>query len=120
MEVGPRERSGRATYLLRYRFKPEAWTTMTRHPHDLREAAAEVVEQVSNFRLRDFWYAFGQHECYLVLEGDGAVDVAVIATSLAAGASLRLVETIQLFSSSDVIETLTRTQRLLRRRERAS
>jgi uncharacterized protein with GYD domain len=102
-------------YLLRHRLTPEAWTALARNPQDLRRATEEVVRRSAKLRLRDFWYAFGEHDCYILLEGEGEVDVAVIATALAAGGGLRLIGMVRLFSSDEISVMLDRAQHALAR-----
>jgi uncharacterized protein with GYD domain len=101
-------------YLLRYRLTPEAWNALVKSPQDLHDAARQVVEATTELKLHYFWYAFAEHDCYILLEGDRNVDVAVIAAGLTAGGGLRLVETRTLFTVDEMWEVLYRTRELLR------
>ncbi len=103
-----------AHYLLRYRLTPEAWTALVQSPQDLREEARQIVESTGEIRLHDLWYAFGEHDCYIVLESDRNIDVAVVATALTAGGGLRLKETTTLFTVDDMWEVLYRARTFVR------
>lgn len=100
-------------YLLRYRLTPEAWQALVRSPQDLHNATQQVVESTTELTLHHFWYAFGEHDCYVLLEGERNVDVAVIAAGLTAGGGLRLLETRTLFTVDEMWEVLYRTRELL-------
>jgi uncharacterized protein with GYD domain len=101
-----------AHYLLRYRLTEDAWNALIQNPQDLREQARQVVE-TADLRLHDFWYAFGEHDCYLVVEGDRNIDVAVIAAGIAAGSGFRLLETSTLLTVEEMWEVLYRVRQLL-------
>ena len=102
-----------AHYLLRYRLTPEAWTSLVQSPQDLRDEARQIVEAAGEIRLHDLWYAFGEHDCYVVLESDRNIDIAVVATALTAGGSLRLLGTTTLFTVDEMWEVLYRARSFL-------
>ena len=102
-----------AHYLLRYRLTPEAWTALVQSPQDLRDEARQIVESAGDIRLHDFWYAFGEHDCYVVLESDRNIDIAVVATALSAGGGLRLLATRTLFTVDEMWELLYRARAFL-------
>jgi uncharacterized protein with GYD domain len=102
-----------AHYLLRYRLTPEAWTALVQSPQDLREEARQIVESSGDIRLHDFWYAFAEHDCYIVLESDRNIEVAVVATALTAGGGLRLLATTTLFTVEEMWELLYRARAFL-------
>ena len=101
-----------AHYLLRYRLTDEAWNALIQSPQDLEEESRQIVE-TADLRLHGFWYAFGEHDCYLLVEGDRNIDVAVIAAGLAGGSGLRLIHTATLFTVDEMWEVLYRVRQLL-------
>ena len=69
-------------YLMKFSYTPEAWARLIRKPEDRREVARSVIEKLGG-ALHGFWYGFGEHDGYVLIEAVSAV--AVPATTVSVG-----------------------------------
>jgi uncharacterized protein with GYD domain len=56
--------------------------------------------------LHGFWYAFGKHDGYSLLEAPDNVSIAAMALAIGSGGALSSVETIVLLSVEDTVKAL--------------
>lgn len=96
-------------YLIRFSYTPESWAALVREPQDRSEAARKLAESLGG-TLHGFWYAFGEHDGYALIEGEGNVAAAAGAVALAASGGLRAIETTVLITVEEMLEALRRAQ----------
>ena len=92
-------------YLTKFSYTPETWARLIAHPEDRRAAAAEYIEAVGG-TLHGFWYAFGEHDAYSLLEAPDNVSMAAVALALSAGGAISSLETTVLLSVEETLEAL--------------
>lgn len=98
-------------YLMRFSYTPEAWARLIKKPEDRRAVARAVVEQLGG-KLHGFWYAFGEHDGFVLIEAPNNVSAAAFSVGIAAGGSLRSTETAVLLTVEETIEMLKKAQGL--------
>ena len=98
-------------YLMRFSYTPEAWARLIKKPEDRREVARAVVEKLGG-KLHGFWYGFGEHDGYVLLEAPDNVSAAALSVAISAGGSLRSAETTVLLTVEETIEMLEKAQGL--------
>ena len=97
------------SYLTRFSYTPETWARLIKKPEDRRVAAKQYVESVGG-TLQGFWYAFGDHDAYILWEAPDNVSMAAVALSISAGGALSSHQTIVLLSVEDTISALQKAQ----------
>ena len=92
-------------YLSRFSYTPETWARLTRDPEDRRKAAETYIESVGG-KLHGFWYAFGSHDGYTLLEALDNVSMAAVALAITGGGALSAHETTVLLTVEETIDAL--------------
>jgi uncharacterized protein with GYD domain len=98
-----------ATYLFRFSYTPESWAALIDHPEDRREMLATRVFAFGG-QLQGFWYGFGEHDGYALVELPDNVSAAAVMAAVSATGSLRHLEAIVLVTAEDMVEALGRAQ----------
>lgn len=96
---------------MRFSYTPEAWNRMIKNPEDRRKVAQDVVEKLGG-KLHSFWYSFGQHDGFVVIEAPDNISAAAFSVGISAGGSLRSSETTVLLTVEETIEMLKKAQTL--------
>ncbi len=96
-----------ATYLMRFSYTPETWSTLIQNPEDRRDAARAYAEQVGG-TLHGFWYGFGEYDGYAIFEAPDNVSMAGLVLAIAAGGALSSVETTVLMTVEETFEALSK------------
>lgn len=98
-------------YLMRFSYTPEAWTRLIKKPEDRRNVARAVVEKLGG-KLYGFWYGFGEHDGFVLIEAPNNASAAAFSVGISSGGSLRSAETTVLLTVEETIEMLEKTQDL--------
>lgn len=98
-------------YLMRFSYTPEAWSRLIKQPEDRRDVARAVVEKLGG-RLHGFWYGFGEHDGFVLIEAPDNTAAAAFSVGIAARGSLRSAETTPLLTVEEMIEALEKAQGL--------
>jgi uncharacterized protein with GYD domain len=98
-------------YLMRFSYTPEAWARLIRKPEDRREVASAVIEKLGG-KLHGFWYAFGEHDGYLIIEAPDNAAAAAFSVGIASGGALRTADTTPLFTVEETIAMLGKAREL--------
>jgi len=98
-------------YLMRFSYTPEAWARLVKQPEDRREVARAVVEKLGG-TLQGFWYGFGEHDGYVLIEAPDNVSAAAFSVGIAARGSIPSADTTVLLTVEETIEMLKKTQDL--------
>ena len=98
-------------YLMRFSYTPEAWARLIKNPEDRRAVARPIVEKLGG-KLHGFWYAFGAHDGYLLIEAPNHVSAAAFSVGIAAGGALRGAETTVLLTVEETMEMLEKARDL--------
>ena len=98
-------------YLERFSYTPEAWARLIKKPEDRRDIARTVVETLGG-KLHGFWYGFGEHDGFVLIEAPDNVSAAAFSVGISAGGSLRSAETTVLLTVEEAIEMLEKAEGL--------
>ena len=96
---------------MRFGYTSEAWARLIKKPEDRREVARGIIEKLGG-KLHGFWYGFGEHDGYLLIEAPTNVSAAAFAVGISAGGSLRSADTTVLLTVEETIEMLQKAQGL--------
>ena len=97
-----------ALYLFRFGYTPEAWAALIEKPEDRRTTLASRIFGTFGGRLEGFWYAFGEHDGYALVDLPDSVSAAAASAAVAATGSFRRLETTVLITVDEMIEALER------------
>jgi uncharacterized protein with GYD domain len=92
-------------YLTRFSYTPATWAKLIKNPEDRRAAATQYIEAVGG-KLHGFWYAFGEHDAYIVWDAPDNVSMAATAMAISAGGALSSFQTIVLLTVEETLEAL--------------
>ena len=98
-------------YLMRFSYTPEAWARLIKQREDPRPVARSVVERLGG-KLQGFWYSFGEHDGYVLIEAPDNVSAAAFTVGISAGGSLRGAETSVLLTVEETLDMLKKAQGL--------
>jgi uncharacterized protein with GYD domain len=96
-------------YLMRFSYTPDAWARLITQPEDRRAVARSVVEHLGG-TLHGFWYGFGEHDGYVLIEAPNNGAAAAFSVGIAARGSLRAAETTVLLTVEETIAMLQQAQ----------
>ena len=100
-----------ALYLSSFSYTPESWSRLIGNPEDRRKAVASYIESVGG-KLQGFWYAFGTHDGYALLEAPDNVSMAAVALAISAGGALSSLETTVLLTVEETMEAMRKAQQV--------
>lgn len=92
-------------YLTRFNYTPSTWAKLIKKPEDRRGAAKKYIEAVGG-TLHGFWYAFGDHDAFIVWEAPDNVAMAAAALAITAGGALSSLQTTTLVSVEETLQAL--------------
>jgi len=93
------------SYLTRFSYTPETWARMIANPEDRRTAADAYITSVGG-TLHGFWYAFGEHDGYVLWEAPDNASMAAVALAITGGGALRAFDTTVLLTVEETIGAL--------------
>lgn len=92
-------------YLTRFSYTPSTWARLIQNPEDRRVAAKQYIEAVDG-KLHGFWYAFGEHDAYILWEAPDHVSMAATALAITAGGALSSLETTVLMTVDETLAAM--------------
>ena len=102
-------------YLARFSYTPETWARLIRNPEDRREALDSYMESIDG-KMLGFWYAFGDHDGYALLEAPDNVAAAAVSLAISAGGALSSLETTVLLTVEEAMDAMRRAGEVQYRR----
>jgi uncharacterized protein with GYD domain len=98
-------------YLMRFSYTPDAWARLITKPEDRRVVARAVLDTLGG-TLHGFWYGFGAHDGFVLIEAPNNEAAAAFSVGVSAGGSLRSAETTVLLTVEETIDMLEKARRL--------
>lgn len=98
-------------FLSKFSYTPETWARLISNPEDRRQAAQTYMESVGG-KLHGFWYAFGEHDAYWLVEAPDNVSMAAVALAITSGGALSSHETIVLLSVEETMAALRQAEQI--------
>ena len=92
-------------YLTKFSYAPATWARLIKNPEDRRVVAKQYVEAVGG-KLHGFWYAFGDHDAYSLLEAPDNVSIAAMGLAISAGGALSSYQTTVLLTVEEAIAAM--------------
>lgn len=98
-------------YLTKFSYTPETWKRLISNPEDRRAAVQTYIESVGG-RLHGFWYAFGAHDGYALLEAPDNVSMAAVSVAIGSGGAVTSLDTTVLITVEEALEALHKAQQV--------
>ncbi len=98
-------------YLIRFGYTPETWAGLVKNPEDRREPVRKLVEAAGG-KLHGFWYAFGEQDGFVLVEGPDNAAAAAVSVAAAAGGAVRSIETTVLITVEEMLGALEKAKGL--------
>ena len=98
-------------YMMRFSYTTEAWARLIQEPEDRREVGRAVIEALGG-KLHGFWYGFGEHDGYVLIEAPDNVAAAAFSVGIASRGSIRSAETTVLLTVEETIDMLRKAKDL--------
>ncbi|MGA7625762.1 MAG: GYD domain-containing protein [Candidatus Acidiferrales bacterium] len=92
-------------YLHQVSYTPEALARLMANPQDRFDAIRKPIEKLGG-KIKDSYFAFGEHDAVLITEMPDNVSAAAIALAFSAGGSLRSCQTTSLITNTEALEAL--------------
>ncbi len=92
-------------FLHQVSYTPEALARLIANPQDRTEAVRGPIEKLGG-KIKDLYFAFGEHDAMLITEMPDNVSAAAIALAFAAGGALRTCRTTALMSTAEGLDAM--------------
>ena len=92
-------------FLHQVSYTPDALARLIAKPNDRSEAVRGPIEKLGG-KIKDFYFAFGQHDAVLITEMPDNVSAAAIALAFAAGGALRNCQTTTLMTNTEALDAM--------------
>ena len=92
-------------FLHQVSYTPEALARLIANPQDRSEAVRGPIEKLGG-KIKDLYFAFGEHDALLITEMPDNVSAAAIALAFAAGGALRNCQTTALMSTAEAMDAM--------------
>ncbi|MFN8473911.1 MAG: GYD domain-containing protein [Anaerolineae bacterium] len=93
------------TYLIQFGYTPQAWASLAKTPEDRSVAVGKLIEAAGG-RMLGFYYAFGEFDGAILVEGtDDVTTAACVITALSPGHIARM-HTTKLFTAAEGMEIM--------------
>src|ERR1700747_60149 len=92
-------------FLHQVSYTPDALARLIANPHDRFEAVRGPIEKLGG-KIKDSYFAFGQHDAVLITEMPDNISAAAIALAFAAGGALRTCETTALMTNAEALDAM--------------
>ena len=96
-----------ALYLAKFSMTPEAWAKLVKEPEDRRETVGRLLE-ANGGKLLGYWYAFGDHDGYVLAEAPDNTAMASALVTVAGSGAFRSLSTTVLLTVEETLEALRR------------
>lgn len=92
-------------FLHQVSYTSDALARLIANPQDRFEAVRGPIEKLGG-KIKDSYFAFGQHDAVLITEMPDNVSAAAIALAFAAGGALRNCQTTALMTNSEALDAM--------------
>ncbi len=96
-------------YLIRFSYTPEAWAKLVKEPEDRRETIGALLEAAGG-KLHGLWYAFGDHDGYVLGEAPDNTSAASALLAVAGSGAFRSLSTTVLLTVEETLDALRGAQ----------
>ena len=97
-------------YLIGFGYTAEEWAQMIKEPEDRRKTIGPLLEAIGG-KLHGLWYAFGDHDGFVLAEAPDNTATASMVLALTASGKFRSLSTTVLLSVDEALEALGVAQR---------
>ena len=92
-------------FLHQVSYTSDALARLIANPHDRFEAVRGPIEKLGG-KIKDSYFAFGEHDAVLITEMPDNVSAAAIALAFAAGGALRNCQTTALMTNAEALDAM--------------
>ena len=94
-------------YLTKFSYTPETWATLVTKPEDRQRATERHIGAVGG-TLHGFWYAFGEHDGYIVWDAPDNISMAAVLLAIVSSGADGSLETTVLLTVDEMIGALAK------------
>jgi uncharacterized protein with GYD domain len=92
-------------FLHQVSYTSDALARLIANPHDRFEAVRGPIEKLGG-KIKDSYFAFGEHDAVLITEMPDNISAAAIALAFAAGGALRNCQTTALMTNTEALDAM--------------
>jgi uncharacterized protein with GYD domain len=92
-----------ASFLYQVAYTPEAWAAMAKNPQDRLAAITPAVQALGGKIVAGYW-AFGEYDLIVIVDGLSNGDAAAFAIAAAAGGACKALRTTPLLTMAEGVE----------------
>ena len=96
-------------YLTKFGYTPETWARLITKPEDRHRATERHIGAVGG-TLHGFWYAFGEHDGYIVWDAPDNVSMAAVLLAIVSSGAPSSIETTVLLTVDEMIDALAKAE----------
>ncbi len=93
------------SFLHQVAYSREGWQALLSHPQDRIEAVRPAIERLGG-KIKNAWFAFGDHDVILITEMPDNVSAAAISIAFAGGGACKSVQTTPLLSTEEAVQAM--------------
>jgi uncharacterized protein with GYD domain len=93
------------SFLHQVAYSREGWQALLSHRQDRIEAIRPAIERLGG-KIKNAWFAFGDHDVILITEMPDNVSAAAIAIAFAGGGACKSVQTTPLLSTEEAVQAM--------------
>ncbi len=94
-------------YLTKFSYTQETWARLVAKPEDRQRATERHIAAVGG-TLHGFWYAFGEHDGYIIWDAPDNVSMAAVLLAIVSSGAPSELETTVLLTVDEMIDALAR------------
>ena len=106
-------------YLTKFSYTPETWARLVVKPEDRQRATERHIGAVGG-TLHGFWYAFGEHDGYIIWDAPDNVSMAAVLLAIVSSGAPSSLETTVLLTVDEMIGALAKADQVRYRAPGAS
>jgi len=96
-------------YMSTFEYKPEVWAELVANPENRTETVSRILQD-AGCKLKGLWYAFGNSDCFALIEAPDNATSASIAIAISASGAFRKFETTVLMTQDELLNALRKAQ----------
>ncbi|MGI0037859.1 MAG: GYD domain-containing protein [Nitrososphaera sp.] len=93
------------TYMIQGAYTPDGLAALVKTPQDRFQAVRPAIEKLGG-KLKDAYFAFGDHDFVLIVDMPDNVNAAAILLAFGAGGTVKSTKTTLLLSAAEAVEAM--------------
>ena len=107
----PRKGKPVPPYLIQAAYSPQAWSALTKSPHDRMEVVRPIVERLGG-RIISAYLAFGEYDVIIIAELPDNISAAAFSAAASAGGGIKEIRTTPLITIEEGLAVMQKAGEL--------